>query len=162
VVANGGEGGNFKAVRPWSGAWGGRTGIVTVGDSVSENVFTGLGLIASDYKMSKWRHDRNDAVLPDHPWLSHVCCGECSCGGNWDAAANNVVSAVDRAFAAGAGEAEEVVLAFRVSLHNSLNVERMVESTQVWIDLLEPLSKEKKISLLHIDMHGHGAKKLLK
>jgi hypothetical protein len=114
-----------------------------------------MAMLALNYGMCQWRHDRNDAVLETIPYLKHVCCFTCSCGKTQDETTKAIVNEVK------ASKTKEVVLVFRMSLHAKNDVKRMASDIQTWVNALEPLTRSggKTISLLHVTQHGAGWRK---
>jgi len=132
--------------------------IITYGDSISANIWAGLGLIINNYTMTKFWINRNDAeILASHGsrlsggniHLHHFCCSYCACGHSVEKATSNVVEWVVE------NRIQRTLLIFRNSLHTEDDPAVVNEITT----LVTKLQQHTQISTIYMLFHGSGSYK---
>lgn len=128
--------------------------IVTFGDSMSNNIYTGLSMIADEGAITKWIHDRHDISLNSTSLaISHICCSHCACGHSVEKAADLVTTAI-RGF-----NAKRALIIMRPSLHAGNNVNRVLDETTFLFSSLRRMQDQSKnitFYFLWISLSGPG------
>lgn len=142
--------------------------IVTYGDSLTRNIYTGLSAILGNYSQAEWHHSRqsttseNGSALP----LRHVCCNHCECG--LSNASRLVLEWAQSVAEHKAHRKFRVLVIMRATIHfrvlkSASSVKSMAEEILTLMSLLESPQHTGGPPLeffyIWVPMHGSGVRK---